>query len=126
MNASATMDDNFEGNNGHQRYGRSASRSGERIKRATASDIATLFADVEDLLQKVGHIADGEVAQLRERLVTQIAGAKETLTSGGAQIASVARNAAGATDDYLHENPWRSTGFAALMGLALGYFIFRK
>lgn len=127
METSATMDDKFDqSNNGHERLGRTARRGAERFKRSTASDMATLIADVEDLIQKVGHIADSEVAQVRERVMTQIAGAKETLTNQGAQVAGMARSAAGATDEYLHENPWRSSGVAALMGLALGYFIFRR
>jgi ElaB/YqjD/DUF883 family membrane-anchored ribosome-binding protein len=127
MNTSTTMDDNRErSNNGHQRFGRSARRGGERLRRNATPDFGTLIADVEDLLQKVGHIADSEVAQVRERLAAQIADAKETLTDQGARIASMARNAAGATDDYLHENPWRTTGIATLVGLTLGYILFRR
>jgi ElaB/YqjD/DUF883 family membrane-anchored ribosome-binding protein len=127
MNTSATMDDSFDrSNNGQQRLGRSAKRAGERFRRNSASDVATLIADVEDLLQKVAHLADSEVTEIRERLIAQIAGVKETLTNQGAQIANMARNAAGATDDYLHENPWQTTGIATLVGLTLGYFLFRR
>ena len=127
MNASATMDDiTDQATNGTHRFGRAARRSAERMKRNASPEIASLIADVEDLLQKVGHIADAEVAQLRDRLNEKIAGAKETLSHQGAQLAGVARNAAGATDDYVHDNPWRSTGVATLIGLALGYVIFRR
>jgi ElaB/YqjD/DUF883 family membrane-anchored ribosome-binding protein len=127
MNASATMDDIADtGSNGTHRLGRAARRGAERMKRNASPEIAALISDVEDLLRKVGHIADVEVAQLRDRLNERIAGAKETLSNQGAQLAGVARNAAGATDDYVHENPWQSTGVATLIGLALGYVIFRR
>jgi len=127
MNPSATMDDIADqATNGTHRFGRAARRGAERMKRNASPEISALIADVEDLLQKVGHIADVEVAQLRDRLNEKIAGAKETLSNQGAQLAGVARNAAGATDDYVHDNPWRSTGVATLLGLALGYVIFRR
>ena len=127
MNASATMSEiSGQGTNGTRRFGRAARRGAERMKRNASPEIASLIADVEDLLQKVGHIADTEVAQLRDRLNEKIAGAKETLGNQRVRLAAVARNAAGATDDYVHENPWRSTGVATLIGLALGYLIFRR
>jgi ElaB/YqjD/DUF883 family membrane-anchored ribosome-binding protein len=127
MNASATMDGiTDQATNGTHRFGRAARRGAGRMKRNAPPDIASLIADVEGFLQKVGHIADDEVAQLRDRLNEKIAGAKETLGNRRAQLAGVARNAAGATDDYVHENPWRSTGVATLIGLALGYVIFRR
>ena len=127
MNASATMSEiSGQGTNGTRRFGRAARRGAERMKRNASPEIASLIADVEDLLQKVGDIADTEVAQLRDRLNEKIAAAKETLGNQGARLARVARNAAGATDDYVHENPWRSTGVATLIGLALGYLIFRR
>jgi len=127
MNTSATMDDIAEsGANGARRSGRHVKRGAERVKRSAEPEIATLIADVEDLLRKVGHIADIEVAQVRERLVAKIATVKDALNSQGRHIASAARDAASATDDYVHENPWKSTGLAALAGVILGLVIFRK
>jgi len=121
------MDDITEqGTNGAYRVDRAARRGAARVKRSASPEISSLIADVEDLLQKVGHSADAEVVQLRDRIIARIAGAKETLGNQGAQLAGVARNAAGATDDYVHENPWRSTGVATLIGLVLGYVIFRR
>src|SRR6185295_10300939 len=127
MNASATMSEiTGQGTNGTHRFDRAARRGAERMKRNASPEIASLIADVEDLLQKVGHIADTEVSQLRDRLNEKIAGAKETLGNQRVRLAAVARNAAGATDDYVHENPWGSTGVATLIGLALGYLIFSR
>ncbi len=127
MNASTTMDDiNEHGTNGTHRFGRVARRGAGRMRRNASPEITSLIADVEDLLQKLGNTADAEVAQLRDRLNDKIAVTRDTLRNQGAQIADVARNAAGATDDYVHENPWQSTGVATLVGLMLGYVIFRR
>ncbi|MGN6554735.1 MAG: DUF883 family protein [Verrucomicrobiota bacterium] len=34
-----------------------------------------------------------------------------------------ARNVGKVTDDYVHENTWASIGYAALVGVLLGYLI---
>jgi len=127
MNTSATMDEIAgQGSNGARRMGRQAKRAAQSNKRNAAPEFADLIADVEDLVHKVAHIADSEVAQVRERLREKIAAAKESLANEGIQIVAAARNAAGAADDYVHENPWKSTGIAALTGIVLGLIIFRR
>ena len=127
MSTSATMDEIAgQGSNGARRMGRHGKHGAASIKRSAAPEFADLIADVEDLVQKVGHIADVEVTQVRERLREKIAVAKDSLAKEGIQIVAVARNAAGAADDYVHENPWKSTGMAALAGIVLGLIIFRK
>ncbi len=126
MSASATMDEGTErGSNGTRRFGREAKRSAERISRGSP-EFSDLIADVEDLLHKVGYIADTEVAQVRERVQEKITRAKDNLTNEGLRIVTAARNVAGATDEYVHENPWQSTGMAALAGVVLGFLIFRR
>jgi ElaB/YqjD/DUF883 family membrane-anchored ribosome-binding protein len=127
MSASATMDDVADrGGNGSQRTGRNLKRGAERFAGRGSVDFADLIADVEDLVQKVGYIADGEIAQVRERVQEKISRAKESLADQGLRIVTAARNVAGATDEYVHENPWQSTGMAALAGVVLGFLIFRK
>ena len=127
MSTSATMDEIAgQGSNGARRTGRQAKHGAARTTRNAAPEFADLIADVEDLMHKVGHIADSEVAQVRERLREKIAAAKDSLAKEGIQIFAAARNAAGAADDYVTENPWKSTGIAALAGIVLGLLIFRR
>jgi ElaB/YqjD/DUF883 family membrane-anchored ribosome-binding protein len=126
MSTSATMDEIAgQGSNGARRMGR-PKRGAESIKRNASPEFADLIADVEDLVQKVGHIADSEVAQVRERLREKIASAKESMANQRIQFVAAARYAAGTADDFVHENPWKSTGIAALAGIVLGLIIFRK
>jgi ElaB/YqjD/DUF883 family membrane-anchored ribosome-binding protein len=120
---STTKDFAGHGGNGARQAGKHAKRYAERLRRDASPDFDTLIADVEDLLQKVGNVANSEVAQVRDRLVTKVASVKEALNTQGGQFA---RDAAGATDDYVRENPWRTTGLAALAGMIIGYVIFRK
>ena len=41
-------------------------------------------------------------------------------------FADKAREAARATDDFVHEEPWKAVGVAAALGLALGVLIGRR
>ncbi len=127
MSASATMDDIAErSGNGAHRLGRKLKGGAERFASRGSPEFADLIADVEDLVQKVGYIADSEIAQVRERVQQKLNRAKESLSEQGLRIVTAARNVAGATDEYVHENPWQSTGMAALAGVVLGFLIFRK
>jgi ElaB/YqjD/DUF883 family membrane-anchored ribosome-binding protein len=122
------MDESSErsGNGTQQRFGRSAKRSAERITSRGSPDFAELIADVEELVQKVGYIADGEITQVRERVQEKITRAKASLADQRIRIVTAARSVAGATDEYVHENPWQSTGMAALAGVVLGFLMFRE
>ena len=123
---SATMDESMDrGSNGTRQFGREAKRGAQRLG-GRSPEFSDLISDVEDLLQKVGYIADTEVAQVRERVQEKLARAKDTLSNEGLRIVTAARNVAGATDEYVHENPWQSTGMAALAGVVLGFLIFRR
>jgi len=125
MNTSTTADDMNLGKNGGGQTRAYGGRSSERT-RSASPEFATLVSDVEVLLQKIGYIADTEVAQLRERLKTKIVDVKENLTTQAMPIARAARNAAGATDDYVRQNPWQSTGMAVLLGVVVGFIFLRR
>ncbi len=127
MNASVTANEALERtSNGARRMGRQLERGAERIKRTASSELSNLIADVEDLLQKVAHVADVDVARLRERVQGKIATAKDTLAAGGKRISETAREAAGATDKYVRRSPWQAVGLAALTGAAVAYLFSRR
>jgi ElaB/YqjD/DUF883 family membrane-anchored ribosome-binding protein len=42
------------------------------------------------------------------------------------EVVAKTKAAARATDEYVHENPWRSIGFAASLGVVVGLLISRR
>lgn len=127
MNTATTADDfDGHGTNGQRRTQGGARARAERSKRDAAPEFATLVSDVEDLLQKIGHIADGEIAQVRDRLQKKVESVKETLTKNAIPIAKGVRKAVDATDDFVREHPWQSTGLAALAGVIIGLVFLRR
>jgi ElaB/YqjD/DUF883 family membrane-anchored ribosome-binding protein len=109
--------------NGARRVGIDVEQGADRIKRTASSELSNLIADVEDLVKRVAHVSDVDVARIRDRVQEKIGSAKETLAVGGKRIGESARAAAGATDDYVRGSPWQSMGLAALAGVAIGYLL---
>jgi ElaB/YqjD/DUF883 family membrane-anchored ribosome-binding protein len=61
-----------------------------------------------------------------EELLRATAGAKERLIDLEAAVVEKTKAAARATDDFVHEEPWKAVGVAAALGLALGVLIGRR
>ena len=83
------------------------------VSHAAPSELTNLIADVEDLLKKIANAAG-------------MSAAKDTLVAGGRRVAATARNAAGATDDYVRASPWQAIGLAALAGVGVGFLLARR
>ncbi len=103
-------------------YTEASSASKEKL----AADLKTVIADAEELLSLTSSQTGDKVAELRLRMGDNLRAARYKLEDAEAAIRDKAREAARATDDYVHENPWRSIGVAAGAGLVIGLLIGRR
>lgn len=90
------------------------------------SDLKIVVADAEELLRATAGAAGDKVGELRERIGLRLRDAKERLADAEAAIIDKTRAAARATDDFVHDEPWKAVGVAAALGLALGVLIGRR
>lgn len=90
------------------------------------SDLRVVIADTEELLRATAGAAGDKVGDLRERLGLRLRDAKERLVDLEAAVVEKTKAAARATDDFVHEEPWKAVGVAAALGLALGVLIGRR
>ncbi|MFY9315183.1 MAG: DUF883 family protein [Burkholderiales bacterium] len=90
------------------------------------ADLKVVVADAEELLRATASQAGEKVAAARERIQASLATAKVKLGEAERAALEKAKLAAKATDDYVHENPWRAVGIAAVAGLVLGVLIARR
>lgn len=95
-------------------------------KEKLAADLRLVIADAEELLQITSSQTGDKVAELRARVGENLRVARAKLSEADAALRDKAREAARATDDYVHENPWRSIGIAAGAGLLIGLLIGRR
>lgn len=90
------------------------------------SDLRVVISDAEELLRMTADEAGESAADLRGRVQQRMNQAKAELVH--LQVAAVAKaKAAGhAADEFVHENPWKSIGIAAGIGLVVGMLVSRR
>ena len=95
-------------------------------KEKLVTDMKVVIADAEEILRATAGAAGEKVAEMRGKIETRLRDAKERLADAEAAIRDKAKAAASATDDFVHDHPWKAVGVAAAVGLALGVLIGRR
>ncbi|WP_341676595.1 DUF883 family protein [Niveibacterium sp. SC-1] len=90
------------------------------------ADVKVLISDAEELLKLTAGEASGKLAEVRTRLGERVAAAKVRVVEMEQALVAKTKEAAKATDVYVHENPWKSVGIAAGAGLLIGLLIGRR
>jgi len=85
-----------------------------------------VISDTEELLRATAGAAGDKVGDLRERLAVRLRDTKERIVDLEVALVDKTKAAARATDDFVHEEPWKAVGVAAAVGLALGVLIGRR
>jgi ElaB/YqjD/DUF883 family membrane-anchored ribosome-binding protein len=94
-------------------------------KEKLMQDLSVVVADAEELLRATATHASEKMPAIRARIQENLAVAKERLAEAQNKAIEKTRAAAKATDEYVHENPWKSVGIAAGAGLIIGMLISR-
>lgn len=97
-----------------------------QAKDKLAADFRAVMDDIDALMSSTGQDVSGEAKALRARIRERLDGAKEKLIDVQHEAVQRAKDAAAATDDYVHAKPWQAIGVAAAIGLALGVLIGRR
>lgn len=95
-------------------------------KRKLVRDLQRVIADAEELLHVTAHETEGKVVEMRERIRDNLNAARHKLADIEETVSAKAKEAARATDEYVHEHPWQAIGTAAGVGLLIGLLIGRR
>ncbi len=90
------------------------------------SDLRVVIADAEELLRMTADQAGESAADIRSRMQSRMNQAKIDLIELQETAVARAKAAGLATDEFVHENPWKSIGIAAGIGLVVGLLIGRR
>ncbi|MEW5888763.1 MAG: DUF883 family protein [Pseudomonadota bacterium] len=90
------------------------------------ADFKAVVADAEELLRLTANQAGDKIGDLRAKLQDHLVAAKAKLAETEAAVVEKTKAAARATDDYVHDNPWKAVGIAAGIGLVIGLLIGRR
>ena len=99
---------------------------GEVSKEKLMQNLRVVVADAEELLRATAGQAGEKVSAARERIQESLLAAKARIKSAEDAVVAKTKQAAIATDDYVHDNPWRAVGIAAGVGLVVGLLISRS
>ncbi len=106
-----------------------AGLNGDGSKEKLMQDLRIVVADAEELLRatatQAGEKLSDKMAITRDRIQGNLAAAKVRLIAAEDAVVAKTKQAAKATDEYVHENPWKAVGISAGVGLIIGMLISR-
>ncbi len=89
-------------------------------------DLKLVVADTEELLKATASQTGDRISAARIRAEESLRSARARLDDAQEAVMEKTKDAAKATDVFVHENPWKSMGFAAVAGILLGALISRR
>ena len=90
------------------------------------ADLKKVILDAEELLHATSGSTEAKVVALRERMTENLLAARHKLLDAEEALVAKTKQVARATDDYVHEHPWKAIGTAAGVGLIVGLLIGRR
>jgi ElaB/YqjD/DUF883 family membrane-anchored ribosome-binding protein len=100
--------------------------SDEVTKEQLIADFKTVVADAEALLKATANQGGDELAEVRAKAEESLRVVKARMSESQAALLVKTKEAAKATDVYVHENPWKAVGVAAGVGLVVGLLSARR
>ena len=98
----------------------------ESSRAKLVDEFAAVLAEAEEMLKRAAAESGDKARDLRSQVETKLLRAKLSLQELEGQAVDHAKAAARATDDYVHDNPWRAIGVAAAVGVVVGLLMNRR
>jgi len=90
------------------------------------NEFKAVITDAEALLKATANTSGEKIAEVRSKAEKSLSIAKAKLADAQDEMLAKTKAAAKVTDVYVHENPWRSIGLAAGVGVVIGLLIGRR
>lgn len=90
------------------------------------TDLRTVVSDAEALVRATAGTAGDKLGEVRAKAEDSLRSARLALRDAEAAMVDRTREAARATDEFVHERPWTAVGVAAGVGLIIGLLIGRR
>jgi ElaB/YqjD/DUF883 family membrane-anchored ribosome-binding protein len=97
-----------------------------RKKDQLINDLKAVITDTEELLKLTADHAGENAQALRARVSLRLNQAASELHHLQTVAMEQVKAASHATDEYVHENPWKSVGIATSVGLLMGLLLNRR
>ena len=101
---------------------KSAAATAEEVQ----DEVNDAISGAEDMLTQAANATGDKAAELRSQALNQLKALRERMNDAQEAALRQSKAAARATDEYVHENPWRSILAAASVGVVVGLLIGRR
>lgn len=91
-----------------------------------SSDVQKALRSAEDMFHEATEASGDKAVELRERAMQQLKNVREKLQDAQEAVVTKSKAAARATDDYVHDHPWKAITAAAAAGVAVGLLLNRR
>ena len=98
----------------------------EQTRTKLVDEFSNVLSEAEDMLKRAANETGEKARDLRSQVEAKLLTARLRMQELQGQAMDRAKDAARATDDYVHEHPWQSIGIAAAIGLLIGLMMNRR
>jgi ElaB/YqjD/DUF883 family membrane-anchored ribosome-binding protein len=96
------------------------------LQKKLVDDMKAVISDAEDILHATTDQAGEKVAGMRARIKERLQDAKVRLADAEEVLVAKTQAAAHATDNYVHDNPWKAIGIGTGIGFLVGFILGRR
>ncbi len=100
--------------------------SADQHKANLMRELNQVLKDAEELIKNSEQQAGEGFQSAKEKLESTLKNAKQEINKIEEVVVQKTKEAAHATDAYVHGNPWKTAGIAAGVGLLVGLLIARN
>ena len=98
----------------------------EQTRDQIVDQFSSVLSEAESLLSKATKETGDKARDLRSQAEARLLSAKLKLQELQGEAVDRAKDAARATDAYVHDNPWQAIGIAAAVGFVAGLLMNRR
>ena len=102
------------------------SASTDRTRDKIVDEFSAIVGEAETLLNKAATETGDKARDIRSQVEGKLLSAKLRLQELEGQAVDRAKEAARATDDFVHDHPWQSIGVAVAIGFVAGLLMNRR
>jgi ElaB/YqjD/DUF883 family membrane-anchored ribosome-binding protein len=96
--------------------------NGARNTDSTVVELNRIVAQAEELLKTLSEEGGAAAEAVRQRVLRTVSQARARIADTGTRVRGAAIDASRATDQYVHDNPWKSIAYGAAAGAAIALF----
>lgn len=89
-------------------------------------EVKSSLDDAERLMREAAEATGDKATEMREAAMRSLRQTREIMQDTQDAVLESGRQAAKATDHYVHDNPWQAIGVAGIVGLLFGMLVSRK